>query len=58
MNFMKFNKSKCKLLHLGHGNLRQKYSLEELTESSTVEKDLEVLMGESSTRNSECIKCK
>ena len=43
-NLVRFNRAKCKVLNLGRGNPKHKYSLaEEWIESRTDEKDLGVL---------------
>jgi len=45
LNLMKFNKAKCKVLHLHQGNHQYQYRLEDkMIESSLGDKDLEVLV--------------
>jgi len=47
VNLMKFNKAKCKILHMGWGNPKPKYRLgREWFESSHTEKDFGVLVDE------------
>ena len=49
-NLMKFNKAKCKVLHLSQGNLKHRYILGgEWLESSPKEKDLALSMMKDST---------
>jgi len=54
-NLMRFNKRKCRVLHLGRNNPMQQYRLgADLLESSAAERDFDFLMGNQLTMSQQC----
>jgi len=56
VNIMKFNTAKCKVLHMGRGNVQQKYKMAgEWIKTSPAKKDLAVLVDEKLSTTQQCV---
>jgi len=56
-NLMKFNKAKCKVLHMGQGNPKHKYRLDREWIETSPEKALGVLDDKNLSMTQQCVSC-